>query len=143
MVLRWLTAICSAPTAVPEQPVYVAPQPAPEQPVYVAPQPVPEQPVYVAPQPAPEQPAANPYPTYEAVPQPPVTTATEDKRSSGLNFLAFLFPIVGLILFLAMKNNTPIKAKSIGKWALIGFIVSTVATMFLLILIVVLAAMFA
>ena len=47
----------------------------------------------------------------------------EDKPSTGLNILAFLFPLVGLILFLCFQKTTPVRAKAIGKWALIGFIV--------------------
>lgn len=47
----------------------------------------------------------------------------EDKPSTGLNILAFLFPVIGLILFLCFQKTTPVRAKAIGKWALIGFIV--------------------
>lgn len=47
----------------------------------------------------------------------------EDKPSTGLNILAFLFPLVGLILYLCFQKTTPVRAKAIGKWALIGFIV--------------------
>lgn len=47
----------------------------------------------------------------------------EDKPSAGLNILAFLFPVIGLILFLCFQKTTPVRAKAIGKWALIGFIV--------------------
>ena len=50
----------------------------------------------------------------------------EDKPSTGLNILAFLFPVIGLILFLCFQKTTPVRAKAIGKWALIGFIVGIV-----------------
>ena len=50
----------------------------------------------------------------------------EDKPSTGLNILAFLFPLVGLILFLCFQKTTPVRAKAIGKWALIGFIANTI-----------------
>lgn len=50
------------------------------------------------------------------------TTTKEDKSSVGFNILSFFFPIVGLILFLVWKNETPIKAKGCGISALIGFI---------------------
>ena len=50
----------------------------------------------------------------------------EDKPSTGLNILAFLFPVIGLILFLCFQKTTPVRAKAIGKWALIGFIVGFV-----------------
>lgn len=49
---------------------------------------------------------------------------SNDKTSIGLNILAFFIPIVGLILFVTMKNDTPKKAKSIGISALIGYILS-------------------
>ena len=52
--------------------------------------------------------------------------ATPDVPSTGLNILAFLFPLIGLILYLVDKDKTPVKSKEIGKWALIGFIVSIV-----------------
>ena len=82
-------------------------------------------------------------PAYAAA-QAPVTAPSEDTPSGGLNFLAFLIPIVGLILFLSMKNNSPVKAKSIGKWTLIGGItgvVLTTALIFLIVVIVILTAM--
>ena len=47
-----------------------------------------------------------------------------DKPSIGLNILSFLIPLVGLILYLSWQNSTPIKAKAVGKWALIGFCVA-------------------
>ena len=50
----------------------------------------------------------------------------EDKPSVGLNILSFLFPVVGLILYLVQKKETPVRAKKIGKWALIGFIIGVV-----------------
>ena len=50
----------------------------------------------------------------------------EDKPSTGLNILAFLFPLVGLILYLVWKAEYPLKAKSCGKGALIAVIVDIV-----------------
>ena len=44
-----------------------------------------------------------------------------DEPSTGLNIVGFLFPFIGLILYLVMKKDTPVKAGSIGKFALIGF----------------------
>lgn len=57
-----------------------------------------------------------------AVPQ--AETERNDKRSVGLNIVGFLFPLIGLILYLCLKKDTPIRAKSIGKWALIGVILA-------------------
>ncbi|MGM9671833.1 MAG: zinc-ribbon domain-containing protein [Oscillospiraceae bacterium] len=59
-----------------------------------------------------------------AVPQ--AAPQKEDKRSVGLNIVGFLFPLIGLILYLCLKKDTPVRAKSIGKWALIGFIIAVV-----------------
>ena len=50
----------------------------------------------------------------------------KDVPSAGFNALAFFFPIVGLILYLVWKDETPKRAKAIGKWALISVIVGVV-----------------
>ena len=43
-----------------------------------------------------------------------------DVPSKELNIVSCLLPIVGLILFIIYQEKSPIKAKEIGKWALIG-----------------------
>lgn len=45
----------------------------------------------------------------------------------GFAVLGFFFPIVGLILYLVWHTEYPLKAKSCGKGALIGFCVGVVA----------------
>lgn len=50
----------------------------------------------------------------------------KDVPSAGFNALAFFFPIVGLILYLVWKDETPKRAKAIGKWALISVIAGVV-----------------
>ncbi|HIT13098.1 MAG TPA: hypothetical protein IAB54_02975 [Candidatus Scatomonas merdigallinarum] len=45
--------------------------------------------------------------------------------------LDFFFPIVGLILYLVWKDQTPLKAHSAGKGALIGVIVWTALSILL------------
>ena len=52
----------------------------------------------------------------------------EDKPSTGLNVLAFLFPLIGLIMYLSFKKTTPVRAKALEKWTLIGFIVGLVVS---------------
>lgn len=47
-----------------------------------------------------------------------------DSSSIGLNILSFLFPIVGLILYLVYSKTAPLRAKGAGKFALIGVGVS-------------------
>ena len=49
-----------------------------------------------------------------------------DVPSTGLNVLSFLIPVVGLILFIIYHEKAPVKAKAIGKWALIGFVIGLV-----------------
>ena len=50
-----------------------------------------------------------------------------DYSSFGLAFLGFCLPVVGLILYIVWHDNFPLKAKSVGKGALIGVIVSITA----------------
>ena len=57
-----------------------------------------------------------------------------DIPSTGLNVLAFLIPIVGLILYILYQEKTPQKAKAIGKWALIGFVIGIVGQVLLFML---------
>lgn len=58
----------------------------------------------------------------------------KDKASVGFNVLAFFVPIVGLILFLVWKNETPKKAKAIGISALVGYILSIIVPIILAII---------
>ena len=55
-------------------------------------------------------------------------TDAADAPSTGFAVLGFFLPVVGLILYLVWKDTTPLKAKSVGKGALIGAIVSVVGT---------------
>lgn len=57
----------------------------------------------------------------------PTRTNLNDKPSIGLNVISFLLPIVGLILYIVYHEKSPIKAKAIGKWALISFAINVVA----------------
>ena len=61
--------------------------------------------------------------------------APDDAPSAGFAVLCFLFPVVGLILYLVWKDNYPLKARSCGKGALIGVIVSVAASVLYVILI--------
>ena len=53
-------------------------------------------------------------------------TAPDDAPSTGFAVLGFFSPIVGLILYLVWKSERPLRAKSAGKGALIGFIVGII-----------------
>ena len=46
-----------------------------------------------------------------------------DEKSAGLSALGFFFPLIGLIMYLVFKDEQPIKAADIGKWAFIGLLV--------------------
>ena len=53
-----------------------------------------------------------------------VSTVAADAPNMGWAVLGFFIPLVGLILYLVNKDTYPLKAKSAGKGALIGFCVS-------------------
>jgi len=61
-------------------------------------------------------------------------TVTGDSRNAGWAVLGFLVPILGLILYLIWKDDMPLRAKSVGKGALIGFVVSLVLIVLYMIL---------
>ncbi len=48
----------------------------------------------------------------------------DDAPSAGFAVLGFFFPLIGLILYLVWNDTLPLRAKSVGKGALIGVIVS-------------------
>lgn len=50
----------------------------------------------------------------------------KEKVSFGWKLLSFCFPLIGLILFVVKKKDSPAMAKTCGKSALIGFILSIV-----------------
>ena len=54
-----------------------------------------------------------------------------DRPSTGLNVLSFFIPLVGLILFIVNNEKMPVRAKAIGTWALVGFIVNLVLILFI------------
>lgn len=56
--------------------------------------------------------------------QEPAVEKPQDAKSFGWALLGFCVPLVGLILYLVWKDQTPLKAKSCGKGALISVIVS-------------------
>ena len=49
-----------------------------------------------------------------------------DAPSTGFAVLGFFIPLIGMILYLVLKDKMPLKAKSAGKGALIGVCVSVV-----------------
>lgn len=63
-----------------------------------------------------------------------VSTRELDVPNTGLNILALLFPLIGLILYLVYHDKTPNKANKIGQFALIGFCIGVFFSFILLIL---------
>ena len=61
-------------------------------------------------------------------------TTEPDVPSTGLNIISFLFPVIGLILYLVYHEKSPTKAKSVGKWALISFIIGLIPILLMIIL---------
>lgn len=59
-----------------------------------------------------------------------VVCKTQDKVNVWLVILGFLIPLVGLILFISLKKNTPKKANAIGIAALIGFVLRFIISIF-------------
>ena len=88
------------------------------QPAYQAPA------AYAAPAAAPVQPVAQAAPAAQPAPYP----VERDESSFGYGVLSFLLPLVGLILYLVWHDTTPLKAKSCGIGAIIGFITGVVLT---------------
>ena len=53
-----------------------------------------------------------------------------DVSSFGINFISFLIPLVGLILYIIHHEKYPTKASGAGTWAIIGFCVSLISAIF-------------
>ena len=70
-------------------------------------------------------------PGYGYAQQPPAAQPVYDAPSGGYAALGFFFPVVGLILYLVWKDQTPLRARSAGKGALIGMIVGVVLSILL------------
>jgi len=49
-----------------------------------------------------------------------------DKPSFGIALLGFIFPIIGIILYLIWKPTTPLRARSAGKGALTAIIMGII-----------------
>lgn len=65
---------------------------------------------------------------------PAQSSAVGDAPSGGFTALGFFIPLVGLILYLVWKDETPLRAKSAGKGALIGIITWTALSILLYII---------
>lgn len=62
-----------------------------------------------------------------------VVCKTQDKVNVWLLILGFLFPLIGLILFIALRKETPKKANAIGIAALIGFVLGFIISIIVVI----------
>jgi hypothetical protein len=61
------------------------------------------------------------------------TSIAHDKPSFGYALQGFTFPVIGLILYFALRADTPLRARSAGRGALWGFFVQLVIVVVLLI----------
>ncbi len=57
-----------------------------------------------------------------------------DAPSAGWGFLGFLLPILGLILYLVWRSDYPLRAKSVGRGALIAVVLEVVFAIVLVII---------
>ena len=62
-----------------------------------------------------------------SVETPKSKAAPDDAPSTGFALAGFFIPLLGLILYLVYHDDAPLKARSAGKGALIGFITGIVA----------------
>ncbi len=65
-----------------------------------------------------------------------------DRGNFGWWLLGFLVPIVGLILWLIWRSDTPLKAKSIGIGALVGALISAIPILIIILLSLVMVLMY-
>lgn len=81
-------------------------------------------------------------PQYQQPPyQQPYPQQPADSGSFLWSLLGFIWPLVGLILYLVWKDSKPVSSKQAGKGALIGVIVQVVCGILLFILSIVSASM--
>ncbi|MDD3947055.1 MAG: zinc ribbon domain-containing protein [Clostridia bacterium] len=59
---------------------------------------------------------------------------SEDTGNAGWGVLGFLFPVVGLILFLIWRDEQPKNSKSAGTGALISVIFSAIVTVIVMVI---------
>ena len=64
----------------------------------------------------------------------PSAPVVNDGKSFGFALLGFFVPLVGLILYLIWKDDTPLRAKSAGKGALAGAILGVIFIIALIVL---------
>lgn len=81
-----------------------------------------------------KQPQYNQYNQYNQYPQnpQPAKPAAEDKKSFLIALLGFFIPLVGIILYFVWRDETPLKAKSALKGAIISIILAVLLTVLLL-----------
>lgn len=61
-----------------------------------------------------------------------------DRPSFGYAFLGFLLPVIGLILYLVWKDDdTPLRARSCGRGAAVGFVIYFLLVLVCIILLIV------
>lgn len=56
-----------------------------------------------------------------------------DKQSGGINFISFLYPIVGFVLYFDVRKNKPKEAHGAAVWAWFGVIIRLVVFILLVV----------
>lgn len=63
-----------------------------------------------------------------------ITINERDNPSVFLNFIGFLLPVLGLIIYLIICNRSPVRAKSLWRLTVLGLILDLFAAVILLML---------
>lgn len=72
-----------------------------------------------------------PVSSYPATKPAPVNE--EDRSNAGINFLSFLIPVVGIILYFVQRDEKPKEARGALRWALISLVAEVVISFFIVI----------
>ncbi len=64
----------------------------------------------------------------------PQNNNPNDSKSFGFAFLGFLFPLIGLILYIVWRKDMPLRASSVGKGALIAVIIEIIVGILILVI---------
>ena len=76
-------------------------------------------------------------PSVQIVQRQDAAADPSDRPSFGYAFLGFLLPVIGLILYLVWKDDTPLRARSCGRGAAVGFVIYFLLVLVCIILVIV------
>lgn len=61
-------------------------------------------------------------------------SSSDDHKSFGWALIGFLFPIIGLILYLVWRDDRPLRARSVGKGALMCVVIPIIVLVILVVI---------